>query len=230
LTLKLYDLAGRDPEHRFSPFCWRSRLALAHKGVSVDTIPWRFTEKAAIAFSGQGKVPVLVDGETSVFDSTRIADYLEARFPDRPSLFGGPEARALTSFILAWTDMSFIPALVRCYVSDIVRHLDEGDVSYFRESREARFGMPLETVAGDRDARLPALRQLLTPMRATLGQQPYLGGTTPLYADYIAFGPFQWARTVSAFDILEPDDPIWAWRERLLDAHDGMARRAPCYS
>ena len=33
-----------DPNRRFSPFCWRARMALAHKG-QVETKPWRFTEK-----------------------------------------------------------------------------------------------------------------------------------------------------------------------------------------
>jgi glutaredoxin len=59
---QLYDLAGAEPERRFSPYCWRAKLALIHKGLPFDTIPWRFNEKKAIAFSGQGRVPVLVDG------------------------------------------------------------------------------------------------------------------------------------------------------------------------
>jgi hypothetical protein len=33
----LYDLAGADPDLRFSPYCWRTRLALAHKGLEVET-------------------------------------------------------------------------------------------------------------------------------------------------------------------------------------------------
>jgi len=228
--MRLYDLAGRDPEHRFSPYCWRVRLALAHKGIPVECIPWRFAEKAAIAASGQGKVPVLVDGDTIVFDSMQIADYLEAKFPERPSLFGGAAAQALTTFMTCWADQVLAPALVPCVVADIVRHLDPGDVAYFRESREARFGRSLEAVSADRETRLPALRQLLAPLHATLSRQDYLGGTAPLHADYAVFGMFQWVRMVSAFEVLEPGDPIHAWRERLLDAFDGMARRAPCYA
>jgi glutathione S-transferase len=45
MSMILYDLAGADPDLRFSPFCWRTRFALAHKGLPVETIPWRFTEK-----------------------------------------------------------------------------------------------------------------------------------------------------------------------------------------
>jgi glutathione S-transferase len=228
--MKLYDLAGRDPAHRFSPFCWRSRLAFAHKGIDVECIPWRFTEKAAIDFSGQGRVPVLVDGDTVVFDSTRIAEYLEARFPDRPSLFGGPAAQALTKFIIGWTDTALVPALVRCYVADIVRHLDPDDAAYFRESRETRFGVSLDAAAADREERLPAIRQVLAPLKAALAEQEFLGGAMPLYADYAVFSIFQWTRMVSSFDVVEESDPIDAWRDRMLDAHEGMARRAPCYA
>ena len=55
----LYDLAGAEDDRRFSPYCWRSKMALAHKGLEVKTVPWRFTDKEAIRFSGQGRVPVL---------------------------------------------------------------------------------------------------------------------------------------------------------------------------
>jgi len=43
------------------------------------------------------------------------------------------------------------------------------------------------------------------------------------------FGAFQWARIVSPFQLLLAQDPVYAWRERLLDAFDGMARRSPGY-
>jgi hypothetical protein len=44
------------------------------------------------------------------------------------------------------------------------------------------------------------------------------------------FGGFQWARVVSPFKLLTEDDPVYAWRETLLDAFDGMARKSPGYS
>ena len=63
MPLKLYELVGADPSRPFSPYCWRTRMALAHKGLSAETIPWCFTEKSAIAPHGSEKVPVLLDGE-----------------------------------------------------------------------------------------------------------------------------------------------------------------------
>ena len=51
--IKLYDLAGADEALRFSPHVWRVKMALKHKELEFETIPWRFIEKDAIAFSGQ---------------------------------------------------------------------------------------------------------------------------------------------------------------------------------
>ena len=110
---------------------------------------------------------------------------------------------------------------------DILRHLAPQDRAYFRASREARFGMPLEAINEGRQARREDFRKSLAPLRRTLGAQPYFGGDAPLYADYALFGAFQWARCVSEFELLAEDDPIHAWRERLLDAFDGIARAAP---
>jgi glutathione S-transferase len=229
LTIRFYDLAGADPAHRFSPYCWRTRLALAHKGLAYEAIPWRFTDRAAIAFSGQRTVPVLVDGETVVTDSAAIADYLEAQYPDRPSLFGGDAGRALTRFAADWTEQVVFPGIARSVVHEIWQHLAPEDQAYFRDSRETRFGMTLEAVTAEREARLPAFRQALAPLRKTVEAQPFLGGTAPRYADYVVFGAFQWGRMVSRFELLAADDPIWLWRERVLDLYGGLARQAPCY-
>jgi len=221
----LYELAGSDPARRFSPYCWRSRMALAHKGLEAECEPWRFTEVERIAFSGQAKVPVLRDDERVVFDSWAIAEYLERAYPDRPSLF--PGTPAASRFIAAWADAVLNAQLARLIVSDIPQWLEEGQQAYFRSSREARFGMRLEKVTEEREVRLPAFRAALEPLRATLREQPFLGGETPTYGDYAVFGGFQWARVVSPLVLLEPDDPVTEWRERMLDLFNGLARATP---
>ena len=42
---ELFELCGADPELVFSPYCWRVRLALAHKGLDWQSRPIRFTDK-----------------------------------------------------------------------------------------------------------------------------------------------------------------------------------------
>lgn len=225
-TLRLFDLAGADDDLRFSPNCWRTRLALAHKGLPVTTVPWRFTEKAAIAFSGQGKVPVLLDGDRCVFDSWTIAEYLEATYPDTPSLFGSAEGRALARFVNQWVSESLHPAIARVIVPDLVAILHETDRDYFRTTREAAFGCSFEALAAGREEALAQLRRIVQPLRSTLAAQPFLAGIAPNYADHVAFGAFQWARTSSPIALLASDNPICAWCERMLDAYGGLAREA----
>jgi glutathione S-transferase len=228
MTRRLYDLAGADPDRRFSPYCWRIRLALAHKNLPVETIPWRFTERAEIAASKQGFVPVLVDGDRWVSDSWTIANYLEDNYPDMPSLFGGEAGRKLTRHYSGYAD-SLGSAIFPFVALDILGHVADKDRTYFRESREKRVGKTLEAFVADREAKLPAFRAGLAALRATLKAQPYFGGDQPLYADYAVFGPFQWARCISPFALLEHDDPVKLWRDRLLDRFDGLARRSPAY-
>jgi glutathione S-transferase len=229
MAVILYDLAGAESERRFSPFCWRTRMALAHKGLAVETVPWRFTERDRLPQPNAGRVPVIVDDGRVVHDSTTIADYLEARYPDRQSLFGGAVGRSLAGFVQNWVETVVHPGLIRFVLLDILRHLRPEDREYFRRSREERFGTTLEAVAADREARLPAFRDSLAPLRRTLERQNFLAGDSPAYADYIVFGAFQWARAISDLELLAEGDPVRAWRDRLLDSFDGLARRSPAY-
>jgi glutathione S-transferase len=229
LAITLYDLAGSEAARRFSPFCWRTKMALAHKELSADTVPWRFTEKDKLPQPNDGRVPVIVDDGRVVHDSTAIADYLESRYADRPSLFGGEAARALTRFVQNWTETVLQTGIVGFVVLDIWRHIGPEDQAYFRRSREERFGRSLEQVVADRAARLPAFRESLAPLRRTVERQSFLAGAAPAYADYVVFGAFQWARAISDFELLAAADPVAAWRQRMLDAFDGFARRTPAY-
>lgn len=40
----------------------------------------------------------------------------------------------------------------------------------------------------------------------------------------------QTRRPVSPFKLLKEDDLVYAWRERMLDAYDGLARRSPGFA
>lgn len=229
MSLKLYDLVGAD-DRRFSPYCWRVRMALAHKGLAAELVPTCFTDKDKIAFSKQDKVPVLMDGETVVSDSFEIACYLEDAYPDRPSLFGGALGRAEARFINHWVITTVHGPLLRMVIKDILDHLDPKDRAYFRDSRTKRLGAPLEEIQAGREARLPEFRAGLAPFRALLAEQPYMCGEAPAFGDYILFGAFQWARVISPFHLLERDDPVHAWRRRMLGLFDGLAEGATGYA
>ncbi|HKM73605.1 MAG TPA: glutathione S-transferase C-terminal domain-containing protein, partial [Stellaceae bacterium] len=103
------------------------------------------------------------------------------------------------------------------------------DQDYFRRSREERFGRTLEEVVRDREARVPAFRASLDPLRRTVERQDFISGKAPAYADYIVFGAFQWARAISDFELLASDDPVKAWRGRMLNLYGSLARSTPAY-
>jgi glutathione S-transferase len=84
--------------------CERITLALAHKGLVAEDVWIEYTDRSPVeAVSGQGLVPVLVDGDLVVPDSRAILRHLEATHPDPPLYFDDP---ALDVFI-EWFDEVF---------------------------------------------------------------------------------------------------------------------------
>jgi len=220
--LALYELGGRDGQ-LYSQFSWRTRFALAHKGLTFRSVPVGISDKASIAFSGQTKVPILIDGDKVICDSWSIAEHLEDTFADRASLFGGDTGRGLARFINVWVDRQLVPRLGPLLMLDVVSLLCAEDASHLRKGMEAAFRATLEDVAAGRDKQIVAFRRSLDPARKTLQAQPFLSGTAPAYADYILGSLFQWARIVSAFEVLEPSDPIVTWRDRVFARHADVA-------
>lgn len=228
MTIELFELVGRD-DRRFSPYCWRTRMALEHKGLAYETIPTRFTDKDLISFSGQERVPVIRDGDNVVSDSFVIAEYLEKQYPDAPSLFGGETGQGLAKFINVWTDRVLHLALIKLVIVDILDHADPADRDYFIESRTARFGKSPTEVQTRSDEDVKAFGAAVSTLRAALDGKDFLSGNAAAYGDYIVFGAFAWARAISDYPLLKTDDPVYAWRGRMLEMFDGMPSKAIGY-
>ncbi|MGD8326393.1 MAG: glutathione S-transferase family protein [Sphingomonadales bacterium] len=218
--IELFELCGHEINRVFSPYCWTARYGLAHKGLSYDTTPIKFTEKDKIAFSNQLLVPVIKDGKKVIHDSWTILNYLENNYADGPALF--PNGKAFANFLRHWADTVINPLLAPIYMLDIHAQLDPVDQDYFRTSREKRFGMPLEEFAKRAD--IAATRKALEPLRQQVSETPFIEGDAPTASDYITIGRFLWIRGVSDTPLLEHDDPVYAWRERVFDLFDGLGR------
>jgi glutathione S-transferase len=88
---------------RFSTNVERVALALAHKGAEVESVwvdPGDRSE--VVRVSGQELVPVLVDGDRVITDSTAILEHLEQRFPERPLYPVDPARRAELRVFVDW--------------------------------------------------------------------------------------------------------------------------------
>jgi glutathione S-transferase len=222
--ITLYDLTF-DKDLRPSPFCWRAKLALKHKGLSWRDEPCGFTDKQKIAFAQSQTYPVIHDAAKIVKDSWMIAQHLELAYPDKPLM---PD-RSYAQFVNGWADTAVNVAIFPIIVGDLVDRVRPQDKAYIVESRGKRLGTT--DFAGfqskAREKGVAAFRGALEPARRVLKEQKFLSGEAPAYPDYILLGSFLWPRTLSPIELLEKDDVVYAWREHMLDLFDGFARKAP---
>lgn len=81
----------------------RVALALAHKGLDVESIVISYDDRTEVEqVSGQGLVPVIDDEGEIVIDSTRILGYLDERYPE-PAIFPAePGRRAEMDVFIDW--------------------------------------------------------------------------------------------------------------------------------
>jgi glutathione S-transferase len=90
---------------RFSTNVERVALALAHKGLEVESFEISYDDRSPVVeVSGQGLVPVLVDGTIVVPDSRRILTYLEEKWPDPPLFPRDPARLAELRVFRDWFD------------------------------------------------------------------------------------------------------------------------------
>jgi glutathione S-transferase/RNA polymerase-associated protein len=84
-------------EHPLSPYAQKVKIALAEKGIAFECRLPDFMSGQDPDFAAANprlEVPALVDGDTRVFDSTIILEYLEDRWPTPPLLPATPAERA----------------------------------------------------------------------------------------------------------------------------------------
>ena len=87
----------------FSTNVERVALALAHKRLEVESVVISYDDRSPVVkVSGQGLVPVLVDGDEVIPDSIRILRYLEEKWSDPPLFPRESGRRAELAVFLDW--------------------------------------------------------------------------------------------------------------------------------
>lgn len=156
--IKLYDFKS-------SPNCQRVKVVLAEKNLPYEIIPvdLRKQEQKTAEFlklNPYGKVPVLLDDGTALYESCIINEYLNEKYPNPPLMPGDPgkraKARILTDYGLA--------------------HLDEPYQKLRVELMKEQAEQKQETI----EAAKNSLRKLLQHLENELGDQPYLAGNFSL--------------------------------------------------
>src|ERR1700712_4457098 len=82
-----------------SPYAQKIKIALREKSIPFDlglpaSLGTGRTDGSFGIGNPRAEVPVLVDGQTRIFDSTIILEYIEERWPDPPLLPSDPAGRA----------------------------------------------------------------------------------------------------------------------------------------
>lgn len=203
--LKLYDF----PE---SPYCQKTRIVLAEKDLSYDLVPvdLKAGEQKRPEFlklNPFGKVPVLIDDEMIVYDSTIINEYLEDEYPHPPLLPSDSSARARVRTFEDYADNAFIP-VTGIILNELRKPEGERDADKLANARQQ-------------------VQRMLAVIDGSLAGRQWLAGNFSL-AD-VAFAP----RVVILPALGVELDPQWknvaSWIQRLnqrASIHDlaGLAR------
>jgi glutathione S-transferase len=234
--MKLYEFAMAGRKGCASPYVWRIKLLLAHLGLEYESellfgVEFKdglaFAQKEAerlgtkAPYAPDGTVPVLVDGDAILPDSWTIASYLDERYGagDVVNAFPG-----LNRFFENWAARHITAVVFPAVLPETVATMEEIDREPFRRSREEAFGIRFDDLHGSLADCVPALQGSLQTLEGTLSTHDYLGGPSPIYADYIVFGMFVWLARVSSVEVLNADSALYRWRESLMDAYGGLAR------
>jgi glutathione S-transferase len=134
---------------RACPFAHRTRLVLAHKHVAFELVEIDLKNKPSwfdSRVSGYGKVPALEHGDTRIWESAVINEYLEEVFPDPALLPAEPSQRAVARIWIDYANTRFAPAfgkLLRAQTNSeqtAVRTELLESLAHFEREGFARFG------------------------------------------------------------------------------------------
>ena len=130
--IKLYDL----PQ---SPNCQKVKLVLAEKDLSYETVFVDLMKNAQrsadfLRLNPYGKVPVLIDEEEVIYDSTIINEYLDDEYPHPPLMPPGSDERARARLFEDFADNSFIPQsnVLATELSKSAEQIDQERIQRYR--------------------------------------------------------------------------------------------------
>jgi glutathione S-transferase len=104
-----------------SLFSRKVEIVLAEKGLAYERVMVPFNQAEGyfpkhpdvLAANPKGQVPVLMDGDLTLFDSTVINEFLDEAYPEPQMIPGGPDARARCRLLELWADEILLPKIAR---------------------------------------------------------------------------------------------------------------------
>lgn len=189
-------------EHPLSSYAQKVKIALREKGVAFTAeLPESFgtgsVEGPFAAANPRTEVPVLIDGDVTLFESTVILEYVEERWPDPPLLPRDPAARAFARITEEVCDTQYEAV-----------NWGFGEILWFRRAT----GDLADHLRARAAAQTRVLQEWLT---RRLGTEPWFGGAGFGWAD-AAVAPML-NRSVHYGLGPDPGSPLALWHARVRE-------------
>jgi glutathione S-transferase len=146
--IRLYDFKS-------SPNCQRVKVVLEEKKLPYETVPVDLGKKEQknpdyMRLSPYGKVPALVDGDTALYESCIINEYLNDRYPNPPLLPADAAKRAMARILVDYglTQMDPVYQKLRLEVTKDEKEQDKGAIEAARAEAK-KFLQRFENQIGD---------------------------------------------------------------------------------
>ena|SRR5689334_14880012 len=127
-----------------SPFAWRAQLALEHKALPYELKVLSFSagdtrKPEFVALNPRHRVPVLVDDDFVLYESSAIVEYLDEAYPGRgaPLFPGDVRTRAIIRRTIREVDEDFDAALDPLTTQAFSKKPEERDPKAIADSRKA---------------------------------------------------------------------------------------------
>ncbi len=120
------------------PFCWKVRIALAELGLQYQIVETRLGGKHPEVgrLSPTGSVPVLVDGETVVWESAVMLEYLDSCYAPGKLFPGDPAECARIRLLHAYSDKIVGPSLRELVFEKRSKPAQDWNQDIIRQSEE----------------------------------------------------------------------------------------------
>lgn len=196
--LKLYT-------HPFSTYARRVRIALKEKGIPceeivVDMGARKHREPEYMALNPYHRVPTLVDGELSLYESTSILNYLESLHPQPPLVPADAKGHALVDMHMKLCDIQFTRQITAIVFPKRFLPKERWDEELFADMR----------VEIDRH---------LAILDKQLGEQDYIVGNQYSLVE-VCYAPFM--AFIGMTEVMPPPR-IAKWTERILSRPSAVA-------
>ncbi|KXN64898.1 hypothetical protein CONCODRAFT_13727 [Conidiobolus coronatus NRRL 28638] len=228
--IEFYQVSTESEKVSFSPFVIATELFLKHKNLDWDAKLMNYIEvKPTINSLTDGKwgyVPTLKfpNGDI-VYDSLKIAGYLDEKYPDNPILINNPKLDEL----LQQHTMNCAMSACKLSLGDLLIHMDDASKAYFIENRMDMFQITVEDLKSNRKENITSYFDNLKPLIEHLSKNKFIDGDKPLVHDYVLISTIQFIATVSPRTYEElvennPNEVFKNWVDRMGSLFDGFLK------